>query len=171
MERAQALAPTVSFEELFTDLSQGLQLGDEFNASTFIIAPAFWITPLVFFEKFDQDTMFLTFGARPANMSVIPGEIVPDALVRMLKALADPTRLKIMRYLTHESLTPSEIARRLQLRPPTVTHHLKELRLAGLVELSLMHEENRYTARKQTLDAVYENLNAFLQGEEIKETV
>ncbi|MBI3170370.1 MAG: winged helix-turn-helix transcriptional regulator [Chloroflexi bacterium] len=169
LERAQALAPTVSFEELFTDLSQGLQLGDEFNASTFIIAPAFWVTPLVFFEKFDQDTMFLTFGARPADMSVIPGEIVPDALVRSLKALADPTRLKIMRYLTHESLTPSEIARRLQLRPPTVTHHLKELRLAGLVELSLMHEENRYTARKQALEAVYENLNAFLQGEETKE--
>ena len=171
LERAQALASAVSFEELFTDLSQGLQLGDEFNASTFIMVPAFWITPLIFFEKFDSQTMFLTFGARPADMSVIPGETVPDALVRSLKALADPTRLKIMHYLTHESLTPSEIARKLQLRPPTVTHHLKELRLAGLVELSLMHEENRYTARKQALNAVYEQLNAFLQGEKIKEFV
>lgn len=169
LERAQALASTVSFEELFTELSQGLQLGDEFNASTFIITPAFWSTPLVFFEKLNRDTMLLTFGARPADMSVIPGETVPDALVRSLKALADPTRLKILRYLTSESLTPSEIARKLQLRPPTVTHHLKELRLAGLVELSLMHEENRYTARKQALDAVYENLNAFLEGEKIKE--
>ena len=169
LERAQALASTVSFEELFTELSQGLQLGDEFNASTFIIAPAFWTTPLVFFEKYDDKTMLLTFGARPANMSVVPGEIVPDALVRSLKALADPTRLKILRYLSSESLTPSEIARKLQLRPPTVTHHLKELRLAGLVELSLTHEENRYTARKQALHAVYENLNAFLEGEQIKE--
>jgi DNA-binding transcriptional ArsR family regulator len=171
LEHAQALSSTVSFEELFTELSQGLQLGDEFNASTFILVPAFWITPLVFFEKFgdNTNTMLLAFGTRPADMSVIPGEIVPDALVRSLKALADPTRLKIMRYLTHENLTPSEIARKLQLRPPTVTHHLKELRLAGLVELSLMHEENRYTARKQALEAVYENLNAFLQGEKIKE--
>ena len=171
LEKAQTLSSTVSFEELFTELSQGLQLGDEFNASTFIIVPAFWTTPLIFFEKFDSETMFLTFGARPADMSVVPGETVPDALVRSLKALADPTRLKIMHYLTHERLTPSEIARKLQLRPPTVTHHLKELRLAGLVELSLMHEENRYTARKQALDAVYEQLNAFLQGEEIKEIV
>jgi len=169
LERAQALAATVSFEELFTELSQGLQPGDEFNAATFIFAPAFWTTPLVFFERLDKDTMILTYGARPADMSVIPGETVPDALVRSLKALADPTRLKILHYLTHESLTPSEIARKLQLRPPTVTHHLKELRLAGLVELSLLHEENRYTARKQALNAVYENLNAFLQGEEIKE--
>ena len=169
LERAQALASTVSFEELFTELSQGLQLGDEFTASKFIIAPAFWTTPLVFFEKLSKNTMLLTFGARPADMSVIPGEVVPDALVRSLKALADPTRLKILRYLTNESLTPSEIARRLQLRPPTVTHHLKELRLAGLVEFALMHDENRYTIRKQALNAVYENLNAFLQAESIKE--
>jgi len=171
LERAQALAATVSFEELFIELSQGLQIGNEFNVDNFIFAPAFWTTPLVFFEKFDANTMILTFGARPADMSVIPGEIVPDALVRSLKALADPTRLKILRYLVSESLTPSEIARKLQLRPPTVTHHLKELRLAGLVELSLTHEENRYTARKQALHAVYENLNAFLEGEQIKEVV
>lgn len=169
LERAQAISSNVSFEELFTELSQGLQLGDEFNAPNFILAPAFWITPLVFFEKFSRDTMFLAFGARPADMSVVPGEIVPDALVRSLKALADPTRLKIMRYLTSDSLTPTEIARKLQLRPPTVTHHLKELRLAGLVELSLMHEENRYTARKQGLEAVYQILNAFLIGEPIQE--
>lgn len=169
LERAQALSSTMSFEELFVELSQGLQFGGEFYASTFVLIPAFWTTPLVFFEKFGNDTMLLAFGARPADMSVVPGEMVPDALVRSLKALADPTRLKIMRYLTSESLTPSEIARKLQLRPPTVTHHLRELRLAGLVELSLMHEENRYTARKQALEAVYQNLNAFLEGEQIKE--
>jgi hypothetical protein len=37
------------------------------------------------------------------------------------------------------------------------------------VELSLLHEENRYTARKQAIEAVYQNLSAFLKGETIKE--
>ncbi|MDL1944041.1 winged helix-turn-helix transcriptional regulator [Chloroflexi bacterium CFX2] len=123
LERAQALSAAVSFEELFSELSQGLQVGDEINASNYILVPAFWTTPLVFFEKFDQNTMLLAFGTRPADMSVIPGEIVPDVLVRSLKALADPTRLKIMRYLTSENLTPSEIARRLQIRPPRESLH------------------------------------------------
>lgn len=50
-----------------------------------------------------------------------------------------------------------------------MTHHLRELRLAGLVELSLEHEENRYTARKPAFDAVYANLQAFLKGENSKE--
>ena len=40
-----------------------------------------------------QGGLLLLFGARPADMSVIPGEIVPDALVRSLKALADPAGL------------------------------------------------------------------------------
>jgi DNA-binding transcriptional ArsR family regulator len=163
LERARALSATMSFEEFFTEITQGLQLGAEFDVSDFIITPAFWITPLVFFEKFDDNTMLLAFGARPADMSVIPGEVVPDALVRSLKALADPTRLKILRYLTNEFLPPSEIARRLQLRPPTVTHHLKELRLASLVELSLTHEENRYTVRKQALEKIFGSLKSFLE--------
>ncbi|GAB1470401.1 hypothetical protein MASR2M66_12780 [Chloroflexota bacterium] len=171
LEQAQALAATVSFEELFTELSQGLQLTEEFTAEKFIFVPAFWTTPLVFFEKYNDKTMLFTFGARPADMSVVPGEIVPEALVRALKALADPTRLNILHYLSHENLSPSEIARKLQLRPPTVTHHLKELRLAGLVELSLAPEENRYTARKQTLDAVYANLQTFLKVQHTKKNV
>ncbi|MBE0683344.1 MAG: winged helix-turn-helix transcriptional regulator [Anaerolineales bacterium] len=169
LERAQALSASVSFEELFTELSQGIQLGDEFRAAKFIIAPAFWTTPLIIFEKMDKDTMLLLFGARPVDMSVIPGETVPDALVRSLKALADPTRLKILYYLSKESLTPSEIARKLQLRPPTVTHHLSELRLASLVELSLNHDEKRYAVRKQALESIFGNLQSFLANNPQKE--
>jgi DNA-binding transcriptional ArsR family regulator len=165
LANAQALAARVSFEELFVELSQGIKMDEEFRAKKFIIAPAFWTTPLIFFERFDKDTILILFGARPADVSVIPGETVPDALVRSLKALADPTRLKILYYLSHERLTPAEIARRLQLRPPTVTHHLRELRLASLVELSVSHEENRYTIRKQALDAVCGNMKAFLEKE------
>lgn len=165
MERAKNLATQVSFNELFLELSQGIQWSDDFSASKFVIAPAFWITPLIFFERIDKDTMLLLFGTRPADMSVIPGESVPDALVRSLKALADPTRLKILFYLSKESLTPSEIARKLQLRPPTVTHHLRELRLASLVEFSIEEESNRYTIRKQALNSTFEHLNSFLENQ------
>ncbi|MFN3490874.1 MAG: ArsR/SmtB family transcription factor, partial [Anaerolineales bacterium] len=146
----------------------GIQLSDEVRASNFIIAPAFWTTPLIFFDRIDKDTILVMFGARPADMSVIPGETVPDALVRSLKALADPTRLKILFYLTKESLTPSEIARKLQLRPPTVTHHLRELRLASLVEFSIEDDNNRYMVRKQALDSIYNQLNSFLENEHVK---
>ncbi|MBI5964323.1 MAG: winged helix-turn-helix transcriptional regulator [Chloroflexi bacterium] len=169
LERAKTLSNTMSVEELFVELSQGVQLGEEFRAPKFIFAPAFWTTPLILFEKLDDDTQLIIFGARPANMSVIPGESLPDGLVRSLKALADPTRLKILFYLSRESLTPSELARRLHLRAPTVTHHLSELRLASLVELSINHDEKRYTIRKQGLDSTFGNLASFLQSDPTQE--
>ncbi len=169
LERAKNLSTTMPVEELFVELSQGVQLGEEFRAPKFVFAPAFWTTPLILFEKLDTDTQLIIFGARPANMSVIPGETVPDGLVRSLKALADPTRLKILFYLSRESLTPSELARRLQLRPPTVTHHLSELRLASLVELSLNHDEKRYAIRKQALESTFGNLTSFLQSDPTQE--
>ncbi|MCI0551835.1 MAG: helix-turn-helix domain-containing protein [Anaerolineae bacterium] len=164
LERAQDLVTKLTLEELFVELSQGVQLGDEFRASKFIIAPSFWTTPLIFFDKLDRDTMFFFFGARPAEMSAIPGESLPDGLVRSLKALADPTRLKILFYLSKESLSPSELARRLHLRAPTVTHHLNELRLASLVEFTLKQDDKRYAIRMQGLESTFGNLTSFLKS-------
>lgn len=164
LERARELSATLTLEELFAELSQGVQLGDELRASKIVFAPAFWTTPLIFFEKLDADTQLVVFGARPTEMSIVPGETLPDGLVRSLKALADPTRLKILFYLSRESLTPSELARRLHLRAPTVTHHLSELRLASLVELSFENEERRYAIRKQALDSTFSSLSSFLKG-------
>lgn len=169
LERAQNLATSLTIEELFAELSQGIQLGDEYRASKFIIAPSFWTTPLIFFDRIDKDTLFLFFGARPAEMSAIPGETLPEGLVRSLKALADPTRLKILFYLSKESLSPSELARRLHLRAPTVIHHLRELRLASLVEFTFEDDDKRYAIRRQGLESTFGNLNSFLKSDRNEE--
>jgi DNA-binding transcriptional ArsR family regulator len=165
LERAQELARQMTLEELFLDLSQGVQLDEDLRTQKLVFAPAFWTTPLIFFERLDEDTMLMLFGARPAEMSAIPGEALPDGLVRSLKALADPTRLKILFYLSHESLTPSELARRLHLRAPTVTHHLSDLRLASLVELTFKNDEKRYAVRMQALESTFANLTSFLKSD------
>jgi len=166
LEKAKALAISLEFDELFDTLSQGVQLNDESRAPKYIFVPAFWTTPLIFFNKLDNETMMILFGARPADTSVVPGETLPDGLVRSLKALADPTRLKILYYLSHEDLTPSELARRLHLRAPTVTHHLSELRLASLVNVIVDGQEKKYTARHEALQATFTNLQNFLDTKE-----
>jgi DNA-binding transcriptional ArsR family regulator len=164
LAHAQELASRMSLPELLMELSQGIRFDEDIRAQKIIIAPAFWTTPLVFFEQLDRNTLLLLFGARPADMPAIPGEKLPDGLVRSLKALADPTRLKILYYLSHESLSPSELARRLHLRAPTVTHHLSELRLASLVELTIKQDEKRYSIRRQALESTFGSLTAFLEG-------
>ena len=54
-----------------------------------------------------------------------------------LKALADPARVKIMSFLFGSSAgeeNSGDLAAALQLTEPTVSHHIGQLRKAGLVE-------------------------------------
>ena len=84
-------------------------------------------------------------------------------MLRTIKTLGDPTRLKILRYLAQENITPAELARRLRLRAPTVTHHLNLLRLAGLVYLTLGEKgKRRYEARPDAVDEAFALLRTFL---------
>ncbi len=163
LERARDLSRKMSLPELMVELSQGVRF-DEVVEKELVIVPAYWTTPLVVYEPMSDGRMLFMFGARPANMSATPGELVPDGLLRGLKALADSTRLKILYYLSREELTPSELSRRLHLRAPTVTHHLSELRLAGLVNLTVRGQEKFYSARREALRAACTNLDQFLDS-------
>ena len=163
---AQELAGRLPLTELLVELTQGVHFEEPFKESNLVLVPGYWNTPYVIFPKIRSDTLLILFGVRPLDMSLVPGEQVPDTLLLVLKAMADPTRLKIMRYLNEESLTPTEIARRLRLRAPTVTHHLSALRLAGLVHLSLdAGDEKRYTARLEAIQAACAHLIEFLTQE------
>ncbi len=164
LERAQELSASLNVSDLITELSQGIRFEEDFYPKKVIIGPTYWPTPLVVFERLDETTMLFMFGARPATMSAIPGELVPDGLLRSLKALADPTRLKILNYLSNEALTPSELSRRLNLRAPTVTHHLAELRLSGLVNLTIRGQEKVYRTRHEALQGMYTALGTFLES-------
>jgi ArsR family transcriptional regulator len=53
----------------------------------------------------------------------------------MLKAVADPTRLEILRVVNAQSgpVCACDIVERFELSQPTISHHLKILRDAGLL--------------------------------------
>lgn len=54
--------------------------------------------------------------------------------IRVMKALSDPSRVKILKMLNHRELCVCEIQAGLGLAQPTVSKHLKILEDAGLVE-------------------------------------
>jgi ArsR family transcriptional regulator len=67
--------------------------------------------------------------ARPKKTKLID----PD--VRLFAALADPTRLAIVRELTGASeVCACDFTSCCDVRQPTVSHHLKVLREAGVIE-------------------------------------
>ncbi len=166
LEKAQQLAQENEFLALLEELSSGVRMDWILDVSHVVLAPSFWSSPFVFFDSLDSNTEMVLFGARPDNVALVPGEVVPEALLNALKALADPTRLRILRNLLTEPGTPSELAKTLRLRAPTVIHHLHILRLAGLVRVTVSAKsERRYAVRLDGIDGTVKNLQVFLSGE------
>ena len=169
VQAAQARAAEVPVETLIEELSRGVRLEEEINWSALELVPSYWITPLVVFEKLGEGRMLFLFGARPPEVSLVPGGAVPDGMLRTLKTLGDPTRLRILRYLAQESLAPAELSRRLRLRAPTVTNHLNLLRLAWLVYLTLGEcGQRHYSIRAEAVEEAFEALRAFLAAEDTR---
>ncbi|MEZ0396699.1 MAG: metalloregulator ArsR/SmtB family transcription factor [Anaerolineales bacterium] len=164
LERGRALAARLSLEALVEELSRGIHLADLETLEELVLAPSYWASPRVFLNRPRPGKLLLIYGARPEFESVAPGAEAPDSLVLALKALADPTRLRILRHLAGGPLPPAELARRLRLRPPTVVHHLRLLRLAGLVHVIINEQdEKRYATRQESLKGIYAALEDFLR--------
>jgi len=174
LARAQELAERLALPDLLEELSQGLRFAEPPEVAELVLAPSYWCTPMMYFGKVTPERRIYLFGARPPDASLIPGEMVPDALLWTLKALSDPTRLRILRYLAEEPLTQAQLSRRLRLRAPTVTHHFKALRLAGLVRLTIGMEEGKktkhYAARPEAVTAAFASLKSFLEKGKVEST-
>src|SRR5436305_11204930 len=83
-------------------------------------------------------TTTATTAAAGIAPKFVPTLTEDDAVVqaRLLKALADPTRLRILSLLSrHEGeVCVFEIVESFTLEQPTISHHLRILRDAGLVD-------------------------------------
>jgi ArsR family transcriptional regulator len=106
-------------------------------------------------------------------------ELSPDDhLARAFRALGDPTRLQIFQMLrrcgAEVSITPNgachpagalaagEVCCRFAQSPSTISHHLRELRLAGLIRM----QKRGRTVYYAVDEAAVTRIAQFLQGEE-----
>jgi DNA-binding transcriptional ArsR family regulator len=113
------------------------------------------------------------FGGRDWHMFAYPladsalgadADAVPAASVRLFRALGDESRLRILRLLASGDLYLTEIAGRMGLSKPTVSHHLALLRAAGLVTITEAGSLTYYSLRRdRVLDAGVE-LARYLGG-------
>lgn len=80
---------------------------------------------------------------------------------RLLKALADPTRLRILSLLSrHEGeVCVFEIVESFTLEQPTISHHLRILRDAGLVDCRKKGLWAYYYVRRDALSRAREVIN------------
>jgi biotin operon repressor len=74
-----------------------------------------------------------------------------NELVDFFKALADPSRLKIVGLLARKPCTVEELAAMLELSPSTISHHLSFLKHVGLVSAKADGYYNVYQLEEKAL--------------------
>jgi DNA-binding transcriptional ArsR family regulator len=83
---------------------------------------------------------------------------MPTGLLDFFKALADESRLKIVGVLAQRSASVGELADLLDLKEPTVSHHLRKLREVGLVSVQQDGTTRRYRLETSSLEEMSKNL-------------
>ncbi len=167
LAQAQAEAQDKPIAEVLERLTHGVTVGAEAGLKQLVIAPSFWSNPYVFPYYPRPGELLLLYGARPEWTRLVPGPVVPDAAMRTLKALSDPTRVRLLHLLAEKPSPPLELAKALKLSLPTISHHLTELRLAGLVKIEIGLENTRsYTLRWREAEAALDTLKRFIMSEQ-----
>lgn len=81
----------------------------------------------------------------------------------VLQALADDTRLKMIQLLArHDSLCVCEIQEAFDLGQPTISHHLKILRDAGLLDTQRRGKWAYYALRRDALKDLTQDMLALI---------
>ena len=83
-----------------------------------------------------------------------------DFLLSFFKTLADASRLKILGILASGEYSVSELAAILNLRDPTVSHHLARLSELGLVEMRPEGNNRLYSLNQDALEAMSKEIFA-----------
>lgn len=74
-----------------------------------------------------------------------------EPLLRLGRALADPTRIRILALLAQRSMYGQELAEALEVSPPTISHHLHLLKAGGLISERRENNYRHYTISENGL--------------------
>ena len=96
------------------------------------------------------------------QMSARQSKLDPDQFERVSKALADPKRFEILQRIaaSKDAPTCSCIREWVGLAPATVSHHLKELESAGLINVERDGKFAYISLRRDVLDAYVSRLSS-----------
>lgn len=85
-----------------------------------------------------------------------------ERVIEYLKVLADPTRMKIIKFLLERDMYVCELVAVMDIAQPTVSQHLRRLKAIGLAEEKKEGQRVRYRLAKEVLDKYKKELDLFL---------
>lgn len=90
-------------------------------------------------------------------------------LAKYAKALAHPTRVKILNYLSNQTCCyTGDLLEVLPLAQSTISQHLKELKLAGLIQGDVNPPKIKYCIHTKNLKKAKQLFSTFFEETELK---
>jgi DNA-binding transcriptional ArsR family regulator len=126
-----------------------------------ILGPSYFSRPYNFLLGGDG-WRFFGYPVADEALEVTDPLAPPPSVVRLHRALGDPTRMRILKLLAAQDLYATEMAQQLGLSKPTIKHHLALLRAAGLVTITESGAVVYYSLRRNRLDDASIELKRFL---------
>lgn len=158
-----AILPTVTAIE---QLTGGYTLSTELQLRRITLAPSAFIYPFMASRVDERGSeALIVFGVKSETLLQFDRFRIDPDLVRAVKALGDPGRLKVLRLLGQGPTTGTDLVALLGLSAPTVHHHLHQLRAAGLVRQERTKGGMRYTIRPDSARALIAALGRTILGD------
>jgi DNA-binding transcriptional ArsR family regulator len=129
----------------------------------------FWIEPFGYSDAWiiDHKRFMITFSESEELIRDFK-EFAHFTAIRA-KALSDPTRLTILRFIRFFGMTNTEIASLLGISRPTVSIHVKILREAGLIESTTQGREVHHSINPEKMSELFNDLQIFLDLKNIEQ--
>lgn len=149
-------------EDAVERITGGLHLVPEARIRRVLLAPSVFVRPFNFLHQGADWRMFWY----PVSDEVLETDAgAPSAgMVRLFRALGDPTRLHVLRLLTERDWYLTELATKVELSKPTMKHHLALLRAAGLVTVIEEGSLTYYRLRRERLTEGASQLRRYLRA-------
>ncbi len=159
--RRRQLDDGVAVADIVMEATNGYELSGDPAVHRIVLLPSFWIRPwLVVGRRADAEVLTTVVAEQ---FLVLPPEAPSPALLKLFKALADESRLKLLRRMSSGAISLTEATTELQVAKATAHHHLSILRQAGLVSIGGEGRSSRYRLREDPPSVAADVLASYLQ--------
>lgn len=87
-----------------------------------------------------------------------------NKIIKILKAIADQNRLKMLELLSCDNLCSCHFVDILEISQPNVSHHLKILKEAGLIQATKRGRWIDYSLKKENLKLIKKEIDNILEN-------
>ena len=162
----RTLATSLSPAEMVERATNGITFASTDGIEAVVLVPSSVIRPFVIITDHGPIRMF-GYGVSEEFLTA-DDDAPPSWLVDFYKAVGDEKRLRILTVLAQGDTTLGALVERLGLSKSTVHHHLRLLRTAGLVRVTI-GEEHTYSLRPGAIPQAGPLLETYLGEHQPKE--